>query len=326
MTCWTQNGEWSRLQAPQFLYKVPIPEDMRNSFLATKIYSACGEAKNRIGLNFEWKLPETCILPKFSPSEMCRVMRGRNLMFLGDSLSIHHFETTIQAMGNGRPLWTNTLSANNPVVSHTFEFCKNHGEIPFSIHFTKENWAVRGYVPLKDYVEPGSEALRWRTSSAFLQQLHDTAGLVLIVNRGAHFFPDRVVTEEFTDFLRFLSADLPQALLIFRSSNMAHPNCQQYSEPVASATFEPVDEPLNPDWHWKDFPSQSQRLIQPLINGWQDPKPVFLDIFHSIHGRPDQHPSKEDCLHYCVPGPIDLWVQLVFGVLDKIEQVGGKLE
>ena len=242
-------------------------------------------------------------------------------MFLGDSLSIHHFETTLQAMRHGRPNWLKHLTDDNPVVSYTYDFCSEYGLQPFTMSFTKENWAVRGYVPLKKPRPQDSLSYLWLNNSIFLQNLHNQSGLVLVVNRGAWYQPDNIVKQEMADFLDFLSEDLPHATLIFRSSNMAHLNCNLYSVPQheGESLFDPVDEPNHPEWHWKDFPSQSQRIVKPLLNNV--PSAFFLDIFPSVQRRPDQHTSASDCLHYCVPGPIDLWVQFVYAILDSIEQL-----
>ena len=70
-------------------------------------------------------------------------------MFVGDSLTIAHFETTLQAMAHGRPsafcprdidpgltLWT---------FWHTYDFCTEHGAPAFNVTFTCYNNALEGY-------------------------------------------------------------------------------------------------------------------------------------------------------------------------------------
>jgi hypothetical protein len=38
------------------------------------------------------------------------------------------------------------------------------------------------------------------------------------------------------------------------------------------------------------------------------PQVIYLDVERSTALRRDGHMSGEDCLHYCIPGPIDNWV------------------
>jgi len=43
---------------------------------------------------------------------------------------------------------------------------------------------------------------------------------------------------------------------------------------------------------------------------------VFMDVEYQTSLRPDGHfgwmEGKYDCLHYCAPGPMDTWVQMLF--------------
>jgi len=105
LNCWTQNGSWIFEGETSYLYPVDVPIWMRNSELITPVYDDCGDAQQRVGLGFVWKTPTCPELPSFSPDRMCREMRGRTLVFVGDSLTIAHFETTIQAMAHGRPIF-----------------------------------------------------------------------------------------------------------------------------------------------------------------------------------------------------------------------------
>jgi hypothetical protein len=37
----------------------------------------------------------------------------------------------------------------------------------------------------------------------------------------------------------------------------------------------------------------------------------YMDVTPATAARPDSHKTnKHDCLHYCVPGPIDMWADL----------------
>jgi hypothetical protein len=79
---------------------------------------------------------------------------------------------------------------------------------------------------------------------------------------------------------------------------------------------EPVDEPNNPHWHWAKFPLQNVFWKEAFQ---LNPGKIFLDIFPRSSKNPSQHPGKGDCLHYCLPGPIDTWVKLIFATISLTE-------
>jgi len=43
---------------------------------------------------------------------------------------------------------------------------------------------------------------------------------------------------------------------------------------------------------------------------------AFIDM-SPLYFRPDSHPPKhiDDCLHYCIPGPLDIFPQLLLNML-----------
>lgn len=73
----------------------------------------------------------------------------------------------------------------------------------------------------------------------------------------------------------------------------------------------------------------SYRQDFPLQNVlWEDylyqyhPGKIYLNVFDLIRKRPDQHPGdqhSQDCLHYCIPGPVDTYVILIHTVLFYVE-------
>ncbi|CAN0531880.1 unnamed protein product, partial [Laminaria digitata] len=51
--------------------------------------------------------------------------------------------------------------------------------------------------------------------------------------------------------------------------------------------------------------------------GWR-----VLDAYTPTLLRPDLHHGDGDCLHYCVPGPVDHWVTLLYNILlvERVER------
>jgi hypothetical protein len=292
------NGSWVDHPERPPMIKTVLPDD---GSLNTKVYSACGPVEKRRGLNFWWE-PETSRVPLYNVSfrMVCEVMRGRNLIFMGDSLSMHHYESTVNVLG----------------------YRKNHGTDSNS-HFTSETFTectdLYNLTTFSAYRITKSEV--WIFGDAVKKLLLDLDrgspnGSVVIVNWGAFYKPDEVVAKCAPANLHWLQEALPKALVVFRTSNMAHLNCERYTEPD-NVLRDPAPNPRRPGWNWDKFPLQRTIWIDEITN--HRPGMLYLDILALSAKRPDQHPGRGDCLHYCIPGPLETWVRLTFSILAYIE-------
>jgi hypothetical protein len=307
LNCWgSKDGRWRRL-GPR-LFKDIYPNDDQ---LVTKIYSACGKVENRVGINFHWVPSRKCRmpLPKFSPASMCKLMRGRKLIFLGDSLSIAHYETFVNAMQANRSYHYNNESH---IYQERFTICQENGWGPsFEMYKIEYNSIAAMH---KFYGDVLSVVFGKDPASASAVD----AAPVIIANWGAFYNPDAVVSMYMKEFLAALDQHIPRALFMFRASNMAHAHCEKYHYPDRGNTV-PQQNPQKPHWHWADFPLQNKIWSDYLLLNSSQAGKIYLNTFDMSSQRPDQHPGMLDCLHYCVPGPIDGWVQLTHGALFLVE-------
>lgn len=139
----------------------------------------------------------------------------------------------------------------------------------------------------------------------------DEASL-LILNRGAHFAPSPFILRELKATFRFLRFMYPNKLIIFRNTVPGHQNCSAYSEPLTKQQ-ELRDGTM---YSWSKFREQNQ-LAKNLAELFGI---VYMDVDAQTQFRADGHFGRnkkgtEDCLHYCMPGPIDTWVQLLYNML-----------
>ncbi|KAL9184746.1 hypothetical protein ACHAXT_012716 [Thalassiosira profunda] len=147
---------------------------------------------------------------------------------------------------------------------------------------------------------------RWNEIAKGMQQQD-----VLVVNTGAHWFgnPD----ERQTAF-----RNIPQAIaavfngtVIARTTVMGHDHCEEYLEP----TSEFIDED----------PGQKNRLVPynwanfTHLNGLVHEAFLAAGMTGNLTlAREKQEGGAMDCLHYCVPGPIHIWNELLSHVLETI--------
>ena len=138
------------------------------------------------------------------------------------------------------------------------------------------------------------------------------------------------------NMLAYLRQHFKGNRVYIRSTIAGHPNCKHAQGPYSDLIY-----PHDPVWHnWAEFASHNQawrealaalgdeRYEQGRMHGilhaagltdqlcgrdtdtsGRRVRFVFLDVEPLTRARPDGHlnPSGPDCLHYCLPGVIDIW-------------------
>ncbi|CAI5494697.1 unnamed protein product [Closterium sp. Naga37s-1] len=130
---------------------------------------------------------------------------------------------------------------------------------------------------------------------------------MVVMNRGAHYISDDRFERQLQSTLLALRQAHPELLIIARNTPAGHPGCWLHRKPLSQKLLElPHD-----DWHWDGFAAQNG-IVRRLVEGVGG---VYMDVNASTVWRPDGHVGRWDCLHYCHPGPVDTWVQLLFNLL-----------
>lgn len=106
------------------------------------------------------------------------------------------------------------------------------------------------------------------------------------------------------NLLAYLKKNFHGQKVIYRSSVAGHPNCERAQGPYSDRLY-----PHEEYWYnWSNF-SDHNAMWKASLESLGDEKYSYLDIEEMTRVRPDGHlhPSKNDCLHYCLPGVIDYW-------------------
>ena len=135
---------------------------------------------------------------------------------------------------------------------------------------------------------------------------------MVIFNRGAHYSSDDSYRIGVRAALRHARNLMPNAIIIYRNTAVGHVNCTNISEPLMGR--QPLD--VQP-YYWSKFPQQNAiaRAEVEAVGG------IYMDVETLARLRGDGHPgyirkiNSVDCLHYCIPGPEDTWVQLLYNIL-----------
>ena len=155
---------------------------------------------------------------------------------------------------------------------------------------------------------------------------------VLIANTGAHYYGDNPGAEQsvwaFFEYAALLS---PRASLFYRTTPAGHPGCaSRRQDPPLPAPL-PLEAYLADEatarFMWWRFANFTARVAAGLPAGV-----VVVDVDLATSLRVDSHPFRqslqglgaaatEDCLHYCIPGPVDLWVEM-WAALLRLQRLG----
>jgi hypothetical protein len=137
----------------------------------------------------------------------------------------------------------------------------------------------------------------------------------------------------------------PGSPVFWRTSSAGHPFCRhtvaapplaapvdfaallaakRAAHPEAATLDQFEDSDYQPGWHWDLLPQQNAATLAALPQGVH-----VLDVAPGVLLRQDSHPQfkygkrqRQDCLHYCLPGPIDTWVEL-FAAAVRYGEEGG---
>ena len=127
----------------------------------------------------------------------------------------------------------------------------------------------------------------------------------LYMNRGAHYSEDTPLLQSLGDTFNYLREFHPNVTVMYRTTPSGHKGCEPFveSQPITPAD---LDRFTHYNYHWNVFPHQNY-LVRRFITR-QFPEVVLVDVANSTNLRVDSHMGNGDCLHYCIPGPIDNWV------------------
>lgn len=221
---------------------------------------------------YYWK-PHLCELNPFNASTFCHLLGARRILFVGDSTQAQAFSTL-----------ANLVHAGN-------------GSCGGQLHYGRINFLVFSHQHsngLLDWIRIAGipEILVMSVGS----HLHDVGDMSDIQRR-----LDPLVGQ-----IRDLYNETHPVSLVWRTIHPGHVECNNHTKPLGDVAT--IDE-KNDKYGWRFFPQFDEMAMNSSKHfGYRvlDMSPLYL--------RPDAHVGsryKDDCMHYCTPGPLDLLPQIL---------------
>ena len=253
----------------------------------------------------------------------CKLLLERlprpGVLFVGDSLSRLHTNSLAAFLGavparNWK--WPRVYGAQ---AVNSYDACGGR----LHIAFVRNDWldtqleydgphSDRGYVCAglgKDASDPhfrNAYCEPW----AYEELLAPFGGVVL--NSGAHLQRDHLFAKRMRAAANTTLALTPKCTaLVYRATVPGHSHCSATSRPFMSLREAEISVAMHP-WHDGDK-FQAQNLKAQAI--FTAAGFTYLDAYTPTVQRPDFHVNERDCLHYCIGGPPDVWVDLLLDII-----------
>ncbi|XP_023753628.1 protein trichome birefringence [Lactuca sativa] len=298
--------------------------------------------------NYKWK-PNGCSLPRLDGSKMLKLLKGKRLVFVGDSLNRNMWESLVCILRNSLKDQTKVYEASGrhhfrSEASYSFVFKDYDCTVEFFVApFLVQEWEI------KDKNGTQKETLRLDLISSSADQ-YKTADVVVFntghwwthdktskgedyYQEGNHVYKELNVLEAFrkamTTWGNWVDANMnpKKTSVFFRGYSASHFSggqwnsggaCDHESEPIKNTTY------LTP------YPDK-MIVLEKVFKGMKN-RVSYLNITRLTDFRKDGHPSVyrkkhytaeeiksplhyQDCSHWCLPGVPDAWNEILYAQL-----------
>lgn len=301
--CWTK-GSWKWSPAHPELLEENYGHDHH------QCRKSMPDEDYKVALQWYWK-PDDKSCPLIVPTrkDFCDALNGRNILVVGDSLNEEVFATIASLTTNS---WTGGHQLDQePKPSF---ICNN----TIKMMYIRNDYLSA--LQLKDFhMCPYGDATCLTHGSLNYIEIpwlhHATSGefQIVILNRGAHYVDDDTLHRQLHALVRVLKkSNLSEKgiQMFYRTTVSGHPNCAQYMKP----SLVPISAQGSPsEYHWEDFARQNEIAFSyfEYIDAFK------VDANATATYRGDLHTGAHDgdCLHYCIPGPVDTWVIFLYNLI-----------
>ncbi|KAL3028715.1 hypothetical protein AAZX31_03G128000 [Glycine max] len=297
---------------------------------------------------YKWK-PKGCTLPRLDAHRMLQLLRGKRLVFVGDSLNRNMWESLICILRNAVKNKHNVYEVNGRV--------NFRGEAAYSFVFEDYHFSVELFVSpflvqegeMTDKNGTKKETLRLDLVGKSSSQYKDADILVFntghwwthdktskgqdYYQEGNHVYSELNVLEAFrralTTWSRWVDANInpSKTTVFFRGYSASHFSGGQWN---SGGQCDSETDPIDNEKYLTEYPDKMKVLEKVLKN--MKTRVTYQNITRMTDFRKDGHPSIyrkqnlspeelksplrfQDCSHWCLPGVPDLWNEILYAEL-----------
>ncbi|KAL2326907.1 hypothetical protein Fmac_020334 [Flemingia macrophylla] len=299
-------------------------------------------------LKYKWK-PKGCSLPRLDGHRMLDLLRGKRLIFVGDSINRNMWESLLCILRNAMKDKSKVYEANGRVqfrgeASYSFIFKDyNFSMELFVSPFLVQEWEVQVKNGTKketlrlDLV--GKSSNQYKNADIIIFNTghwwtHDkTSKGKDYYQEGSHVYDELNVLEAFrraiTTLSRWIDAnvDPSKSMVFFRGYSASHFSGGQWN---SGGQCDSETVPIKNEKFLKEYPPK-MRVLEKVLK-YMKTHVTYLNVTKMTDFRKDGHPSiyrkqnlsseerksplrYQDCSHWCLPGVPDAWNEILYAEL-----------
>ena len=345
-TCDLFKGHWiKRLRGSSYYTNsscMTIP-DSKNCFKHGRM--------DRDFLNWKWK-PYECELPMFDPKMFLNMVRGKKMAFIGDSVARNHMDSLLCLLSQEevpkdihkdsedrfRTYYFPKYDFNLMILWSRFlivgeeRMVNGTGTSVFDLHLDKvdEDWAKVLHELDYAIISDG----HWFFRSMYLHEGGKLIGCIYCNEKNVKNydidFPLRLAFKTSLKYINNCKECRKRKLLtILRTFAPAHFESGIWNTGGYCNRTSPIneDEVDFTKFEWKLRNVQMEEFKDVEKNNKGNTRFKVVDVTSAMMMRPDGHPNDHwgnkwmkgynDCVHWCLPGVIDVWNELLLAVLQR---------
>ncbi|CAI9116212.1 OLC1v1017304C1 [Oldenlandia corymbosa var. corymbosa] len=277
-------------------------------------------------LKYRWQ-PNQCNLPRFDGLDFLNRLKGKKIMFIGDSVSHNQYDSLVCLLHAAVPQSVIVQETNKNSISVIFKDYEVSVTLFHSNYLVDIEMEQIGRVLKLDSIRNGdlwkqmdilifNTWLWWYRSGAKQPWDYIQAGEEILkdMNRMDAFRYGLTTWAKWVD----AAVDPIKTKVFFQGITPSHYKGEEWNEPgVRDCSLE--RRPLNSSNYPGGMPLASS-VVNDVLSKISKPV-ILLNITTLSQLRPDGHPAIHngiggmDCTHWCVAGVLDTWNQLIYATL-----------
>ncbi|KAK6928826.1 PC-Esterase [Dillenia turbinata] len=267
-------------------------------------------------IKYRWQ-PKNCNLPRFDGVDFLKRLKGKKIMFIGDSISLQHGQALVCHLHAAVP--SSNITADNPNIVRFEDY-----EVTVIVSFQPFLVDVEQRVLKLDSIKSGQiwkdidilvfNTWLWWLNPEPWDYIQDGDKIVKHMDRLEAFRKGLTTWAKWVNS----SIDPSKTKVYFRGTTPLHIIGAEWGDPTALACLN-EREPVSGSTYPAGRPAE-QKVAEEVLRTITKPV-TLLDITTLTQLRKDAHPGfymKEgppDCAHWCTPGVIETWNQLLYATL-----------